>query len=141
MNFLSSNYANYANYGSQINLLHSLFVGPLLVWTGYKLNTGTSLRNIEKIILLITGVSVLGYHGLKAFKKQQEGASVTEDYGFQVNMLHLFFIGPLVTWTAWKLYKGKRVTDLEKTTLLFLGAAALMYHFYGAYKTFSQKVE
>ena len=124
MNYLPS------DYGLQINLLHSLFVGPLLMWTGYKLNTGTSLSNIEKLIMLVTGLAVLVYHGIKAFKKQQANLNIMKNYGFQVNILHLFFIGPLVAWSGWKLYRGKRVTDLEKTTLLFLGVVAFVYHIY-----------
>lgn len=123
------------DYRYQINLLHSLFVGPLLVWTGYKLNTSKSLNSVEKLVLLLTGLSVIIFHGASAFRKQQAGTSVLQDYAFQVNVLHLFFIGPLVAWAGWKLYKGKRVTDLEKTTLLFLGVAALGYH---GYQTFQK---
>lgn len=126
------------DYHHQINLLHSLFVGPLLVWTGYKLNASKSLNTFEKLLLLITGVSVLAFHGMKAVQKQSAGLSITEDYSFQINALHLFFIGPLVAWTGWKLYKGKRVTDLEKSTLFFLGIAALIYHGYQSYQKYKK---
>lgn len=124
------------DYSHQINLLHSFVVGPLLTYTGYKLNTQKPISNIEKTILLITGIVVIGYHGYRALNKQQEGASITQDYNFQVNLLHLFFIGPLVAWTGYKLTKGKKVTDLEKTTLLFLGISALVYHGYRAFQKF-----
>lgn len=116
----------------QINLLHSLFLGPLLAWTGYKLNIDKSLSTIEKTGLLVAGLAAISYHGYKSFKHQQSDSSIIQNYGFKVNLLHLFFIGPLVAWTGYKLTKGKRVTDLEKTTLLFLGVAALMYHGYRA---------
>lgn len=122
MNFLQTDYSH------QINIFHSLLAGPLLAWTGYKLNTEKSLSSLEKSLLLITGVSVIGFHGYKAIQKQRDGESIIQNYSFQVNLLHLFFIGPLVAWTGYKLTKSKRVTDLEKTTLLFLGIAALVYH-------------
>ena len=124
MNFLPS------DYGTQINLLHSVLIGPLLAWTGYKLNTGKLLGNIEILALFVAGISVMGYHGIQSYNKQSNGLSVTQDYGFKINLMHLFFIGPLLAWTGWKLYKNKNVTDLEKTTLLFLGVASLLYHGY-----------
>ena len=133
MNFLPS------DYGAQINLLHSVVIGPLLVWTGYKLNTGKDISGFEKLALLISGLAVIGYHGLQAYKKQSEGLSVTQDYGFQINLSHLFFIGPLIAWTGWKLHKNKNVTDLEKTTLLFLGVAALLYHGYKTMQKYKQE--
>lgn len=122
------------DYSSQVNLFHSLFVGPLLVWTGYKLSNTMELHTLEKIVLLLTGIAVIVYHGYQAWQKQH--SSVTQDYGFQVNLAHLFFIGPLIAWTGWKSYKGKTVTDLEKTTLLFLGIAALLYHVYNFFQKY-----
>ena len=135
MNFLPTEYSH------QINMLHSFLIGPLLAYTGYKLNTGKPLKNIEKLILLVAGLTVIGYHGFKAIRKQQQGIKITQDYGFQVNLVHLFFIGPLVGWTGYKLTKGKKVTDLEKTTLLFLGVAALVYHIYQTVKKYKEYKE
>jgi len=123
--------------GTQVNLLHSLYVGPLLMYTGFKLNNNEIPVNISKWALLITGIIVIFYHGLQAYRKQSDGASITENYGFQVNLLHFFFIGPLVAWTGWKLHQNKTVTDLEKITLLLLGVAAFGYHSYNAYKKLS----
>lgn len=131
MNFLSG-----MDYGKQINLLHSLAIGPLLVWTGYKLSSDKSLSNIEKMALLLAGLGVIMYHGYKIMKHLQAGDSVMSNYGYQVNALHFLFIGPLIAWAGYKLQYGKRVTDLEQTTMLFLGVAAVAYHGYKTYKAF-----
>jgi hypothetical protein len=129
MDFLSN-----MDYGKQINLLHSLAIGPLLVWTGYQLSSGKSVANVLRLALLIGGVGAILFHGYKSMQHQKEGHSLMTTYGYQVNALHFFFIGPLVAWVGYKLHQGKRVTELEHTTMLLLGAAAMLYHGYNVYK-------
>lgn len=127
------------DYGLQINLLHSLLIGPFLVWTGYKLNTNQSLSGLEKLVMLIIGMSVIVFHGWKAVQHQLAGDSILSNYGFQINMLHFLFIGPLIAWVGYKLYKDKSPTDLEKTTLLVLGIIALVYHAFNAFKKYNSQ--
>lgn len=127
----------FTDYGYKINLLHTLVVAPFLLWIGYKLNSGKTLVYKEKVILMMLGVSVLLFHGYQTIQKQGE-TDILKDKFFQGNLVHLFFIGPVVAWSGYKLIKGKRVTDLEKTTLLLLGATALLYHGYNTItKTFT----
>ena len=131
MNMLSG-----MDYGKQINLLHSLVIGPFLVWVGYKLSSNQTVSNIEKMALLVSGLGVILYHGYKIMKHLQSGHSILSNYWYQVNALHFLFIGPLLAWAGYKLQNGKRVTDLEQTTMLFLGVAAVVYHGYKAYQSF-----
>lgn len=106
---------------SLINLFHVAIVAPLLLWAGYY-----STR--VEIPLMIFGLGAIAYHGWKTVNKQLEGKCITEDYKYQINVLHFLFVGPLVAWTGYKMYNGKTPTDLEKTTLLLLGCIALVYH-------------
>ena len=131
MNILSN-----LDYGKQINLLHSLVAGPLLAWTGYRLSVDKSVSSIEKMVLLVAGIGIILFHGYKAMQHQKDGDSILVNYGYQVNALHFFFIGPLVAWIGYKLTNGKNVTDLEKSTMLFLGVAAMIYHGYKVAKSY-----
>ncbi len=106
MDFLPGNCAD------QINLLHSFIVGPVLLYTGYKLNTNQLLSNIEKLVLLVMGCVTVLYHGYKSVTAQQAGESIFQNYDYQINMLHFLFIGPLIGWCGYKLYAGRNVTDL-----------------------------
>ena len=56
-----------ANQNPWINYLHSLIVGPLLLFIGYK-NTETPRYAFE--LLLMLGMSVIGYHGYYLVQNQ-----------------------------------------------------------------------
>lgn len=120
------------NESKYVNLLHILVVAPLLIWIGYKLNTNIdihiNINNIEKTLILLIGLGVIGFHGYKTITKQLNGESISNNYKYQINVLHFLFIGPVVAWVAFKLHNNKTPTDLEKITLLLLGCIAFIYH-------------
>lgn len=111
-----------------VNLLHVFLVAPLLIWIGYKLNSDLEITNLEKKVMLMIGLGVIAFHGFKTITKQLKGESISNNYKYQVNVLHFLFIGPVVAWVAYKLNNNKTPTDLEKITLLLLGCLAFIYH-------------
>jgi uncharacterized membrane protein len=119
---------NESKYPKYVNLLHILVVAPLLIWIGYKLNSNIDVNNIEKLLILLIGLGVIGFHGYKTITKQLNGESISNNYKYQINVLHFLFIGPVVAWVAYKLHNNKTPTDLEKITLLLLGCIAFVYH-------------
>jgi hypothetical protein len=122
------------NYTNQVNILHSYIIGPVLIWTSYKMYNSASLNDLEKLLLLITGVIVVLYNGWRSVNEQLSGSSITLDSEFQMDLLHFLFIGPVIAWTGYKLYTNRMPTDLEKTTLLILGIISLSYVAYNKYK-------
>lgn len=127
------------NHSIQLNLFHALFVAPLILLVSYKLNANKEVGSIEKMLFMILGLAVISYHGWKAINRQLNGESIANSYGFQINVMHALFIGPVIGWCGYKLYNGKMPTDLEKTVLLMLGIIALVYHSLQVYKKYNKQ--
>lgn len=127
-------------YWAAINVLHSIILGPMLLWTGWKLLKGQSLPSTYKNLLSIIGTIVVAYHSIRAYQKykdRNEQLSMTEmlsEYDLQVNLAHLLFIGPLIAWVGYKLSNGRAVTQLEQILLMVLGGAGTVYHSLKVYK-------
>lgn len=131
-------------YWFLINVVHAVLLGPMLLYTGWNLFQDTSLPSALKESLPYIGALVIAYHSIRTYQTYTEasghGVGFSEmlgDYGFQVNLAHLLFIGPLIGWVGYKLSNGRAVTQLEKLLLIILGGAGTVYHSLRAYRKWS----
>ena len=130
-------------YWFLINVIHAFLLGPVLLYTGWTLLKDSTLNSTIKDLLPFVGAVIIAYHSIRAYQKYTEyqerfgQVSLQEmfaEYGFQVNLAHLLFIGPLIAWVGFKLSNGRSVTQLEKLLLVILGGAGTVYHTLSAYR-------
>jgi hypothetical protein len=98
-----------------IELLHILFVGPLLVYIG---NTyGTGLSKFLLMILAISGLLISLYHTYLVYKKGINN-------GF-IYLLHALIFGPLLLYVG---LTGSKGFWGAYSVLMMIGFAAIGYH-------------
>ena len=115
------------NSRMDLTIRHALFhIGvfvPLFMTVGF-LRTG--IPEWLYTILLITGISVLIYHGYKLMLRW----AMHSNYAW-VNTIHVAFVAPLLIYIG---YYKKETPRFAYELLLMLGFAALGYHTYSMVK-------
>lgn len=102
-----------------LSLFHIFAVVPLFLYVAIsRANTVSGVY----LFLLILGAIILVYHGYKAWVKYVTGSS-----SLWVNMLHVFYVAPLLIYIG---YKAKDTPRYVYELLALVGFAALGYHTY-----------
>ena len=97
-----------------VHLFHILFVGGLFLYIGIK---QTNINKNIFIVLLVLGLSIIGYHIYRYFNGGMKW----------VNLIHIFIIGPLLVYIGFTKEKTSRKFF---EILLMLGFASIGYHAY-----------
>jgi hypothetical protein len=98
-----------------IHLVHILFAGPLLIYIGGAQTLfGSSVSNIIKYFLIFLGISLILYHGMRAYKMPYN----------TISWLHTLFVGPLFVWAGLANNLPYAVNQL----LVILGSGLIVYH-------------
>lgn len=100
-----------------INLMHILLIGPLFIFVGK--TYGHNLHNYMFIFLILLGIFLMIYHGIKTFKI---GLTVGYIYSF-----HAFYIAPLLLYIGYYREKAFWGTYIS---LVMYGFSAIGYHLY-----------
>jgi len=101
-----------------VHLFHILFVGGIFLYVGI---SKTDLPNFIYSILIVLGIIIILYHGMKIYKK------LIEEKNPWVNYIHFFLIGPLLIFIGLNKEKTQR---LYFELLLMLAFASIGYHGY-----------
>lgn len=111
------------NYWNAVNLLHILFVAPLLAYVGLN---GKNTEEWVFRLLMYTGIFVFAYH-LWRFTQN------TSEYGRMINLFHIAIVAPLLFFVG---FYGENTLPLFYNILFLLSIIVLFYHAYSLYQRF-----
>jgi lipoprotein signal peptidase len=103
---------------TMVHLFHIIIIGGLFLYVG------TMRDSVPKMMfpfLLLLGVIIIFYHSYKVYNY------ITQGKGYWVNLIHIFFVGPLLIYIGFNREKTQR-SFFE--LLLMAGFAAIGYHSY-----------
>jgi hypothetical protein len=105
-----------------VHLFHIIFVGGLFLYFGI-----TRTNNSKQVLqgLLYLGLFIVFYHIYKTYNYVVMGKQ------YWVNLIHIFFVGPLLMYIG---YYGEKTHRLYFEILLMFGFASMGYHSYYLFK-------
>jgi CHASE2 domain-containing sensor protein len=101
-----------------VHIFHILIIGSLFLYVGI---TKTNMPNFMYMVLLVTGIVIICYHGYRAYQKLMDGKFPW------VNYIHMFLVGPVLVYIGLQKEKNQRMMF---EIVLLLGFASIGYHGY-----------